>query len=790
MIVAGSASPLLLASAAGGYNLTRSLRFRKSASAKLTRTPSTAGDRRTFTASMWLKRGLITNVISFLSADTNGGSYPDDFVFYDNKIAFFVNGSINGLVQTQAVFRDPSAWYHIVLVVDTTQATDTNRVKIYVNGVQQTTTGTYPTLNYQTYFNSVIGHQIGNSSPDNNYYDGYMTEINFIDGQALTPSSFGANNASTGVWQPKKYAGTYGTNGFYLPFSDNASTTTLGNDFSGNGNNWTTNNISLTAGSTYDSMTDVPTLTDETTANYCVVNPIDQPMQGTVSNGNLTFTGGASSQWYNSFGSFSLSSGKWYWEVTIGSVVGSQYIGASTTNGSVVGTYNYSVGYWSGGSFWKSNGDTPYATDKASYTTGDVIGVALDIDNQTIEYFKNNTSQGTINSIGAYSWKPAISVNNATVLNINFGQRPFAYTPPTGFVALNTFNLPTPTIGATASTLAEKYMDISLYSGTSASGNNITDGLSLSSGGLLWVKNRNATGNHALVDSVRGITKRLISDSTNAEDTVSAITSFNSNGFTLEGSDGSFNLSGRTYVAWQWLANGSGVSNTDGSITSTVSANTSAGFSVVTYAGGQGSDFTIGHGLGVAPNMVITKSRNATGDWGVYYRNNGVNTNYMVLNSTSAQGANDGSLAGGAYMVMNSSTLQIASSSFANGASSMVAYCFSEVAGYSKFGSYTGNGSTDGTFVYTGFRPRFVMIKNSSSGGTGWSMWDSSRNTYNLVNTYLQANADGAEATQAFCDFTSNGFKIRDSSTFCNGSGNTIIYMAFGENPFKYSLAR
>jgi hypothetical protein len=793
----------------GDYTIARSLRLRSSATGHLTRTFASAGNRKTWTFSTWLKRGALgVSYARIFGGQANACHlyFVDDYLQLD--LSDIGSGTALATLKTNALYRDPSAWYHIVAVCDTANGTADNRIKLYVNGVEVTSfsSRTNPSLNYESAINAANQHSLGYRTSTQGSagipFDGYLAEINFIDGQALTPSSFGANNASTGVWQPKKYAGTYGTNGFYLPFSDNASTTTLGNDFSGNGNNWTTNNISLTAGSTYDSMTDVPTLTSATASNFCVLNPVIRPYTvtavETISAGNLQVSNTGSGVTGSAWGTFTVTSGKWYYEATILAAGGAIWVGYSNNvNQMALGTYSASLPSY--GYTYKKDGtkcvnNTSGTSYGATYTTNDVIGVAIDLDSNTIEFFKNGTSQGvaftSITSTGGFTAGCSVDPGTTTVA-MNFGQRPFAYTPPTGFVALNTFNLPTPTIGATASTQAEKYMDISLYSGTSASGNNITDGLSLSSGGLLWVKNRNATGNHALVDSVRGITKRLISDSTNAEDTVSAITSFNSNGFTLEGSDGSFNLSGRTYVAWQWLANGTGVTNTAGSITSTVSANTSAGFSVVTYTG-TGSAATIGHGLGVAPSMLIVQTRTGTNnrDKPVYHASRG-NTKALVLNATIAEITsssfwNNTSPTSTVFTVGNDQNTNQSSSTY-------VAYCFSEVAGYSKFGSYTGNGSTDGTFAYLGFRPKFVMIKCSTLA-ENWQIWDSSRPAYNSTDLQLFANSSQAESSGAsrICaiDFTANGFKVRGDNTEMNRSADTYVYAAFAEVPTKFALAR
>ena len=327
------------------------------------------------------------------------------------------------------------------------------------------------------------------------------------------------------------------------------------------------------------------------------------------------------------------------------------------------------------------------------------------------------------------------------------------------------------------------YFNTVLWTGTGAT-------LSITGVGFqpdwVWTKGRSVAFSHYLMDSVRGVGKRLISNSTSNEDvSIFGVSSFNSDGFTL-GTDTGANNSGSTFVGWNWLASNTTVSNTAGSITSTVSANTTSGFSIVGYTGAQGSNFTIGHGLSVTPNIVFAKSRNTVANWGVYYRNNGVNTNYMSLNSTGAQGTNNGSLAGGAYMVMNSTTLQIDFAAFANAGSSMIAYCFAEIKGYSKFGSYTGNGSTDGPFVYTGFKPAFFIVKCSNTT-FNWVVEDNKRNTFNVVDKYLLPNTSDAEGTLTLVDFLSNGIKIRTTDNSHNGSGNTYIYMAFAENPFVSS---
>jgi hypothetical protein len=789
-----------------GYNLTKSLRFRSSASAYLNRTPATTGNRRTWTWSGWVKRGKLGAFSDLYTAnDGSGGSDLDSFEFNSSDvIRIYFQGATSAFLVTSQVFRDPSAWYHIVLAVDTTQATSSNRIKLYVNGVQVTafSTATYPSQNYDTYFNlsgrsTVIGAS-AQTSPSG-FFDGYMAEVNFVDGQQLTPSSFGSTNALTGVWQPAKYTGSYGTNGFYLKFTDTTSTSTLGTDFSGNSNTWTVNNISLTAGSTYDSMTDVPTLTSATTANYCVLNGLNVGVDCTVSQANLSVAYGSATSRSPMQGTIGMTTGKWYFEAicTASSVspTSNLFVGiANKTMPSELGNFTgANASGWgfnsNGGTIYNNNVSTAYGS---SASVNDIVGVAFDADTGKLYFSVNGTFQNSGNpvtgtnpafTVSADTYFPSIGDGSgASTLSasINFGQRPFTYTPPTGFVALNTFNLPTSTI-----VKGNTVMDATLYTGTLLS-NAVTNTAGFKPD-LVWVKSRSAATDNKLTDSVRGTTKGLISNTTGAETTdTQGLTAFGTGGFTV-GTNTDYNNLAATYVGWQWQAGqGSSSSNTSGSITSTVSVNASAGFSVVTYTG-TGVNATVGHGLGVAPSMVIVKTRSlSSNNWQVYHSALGQNkilqldltnsvdtiTNYWYNGTTSTVfGVN------GSYSGINS-----------NGAT-YVAYCWSEIAGFSKFGSYTGNGSTDGPFVYTGFRPKFIMFRITSSTGN-WDMLDTSRNTYNVANARLLAESSGAEITGAGVDIVSNGFKIRNTDTSYNGSGQTYIYMAFAENPFKNALAR
>jgi len=814
------------ASGQGGYFLTNSLRFRSSASAYLSRTPSVSGNRRTWTWSSWVKRGTLGSAFQSLFAASNGSTVQFYFGFANDQLAALNWASVTQMqLNTTPVYRDPSAWYHIVLAVDTTQATSTNRIKFYVNGVEITSFGTasYPAQNLDIAVNALVPHAIGREEySDNQWFDGYLAETHFIDGQQLTPSSFGETSTSTGVWIPKKFVGTYGTNGFYLPFTDNSALTTssnvgLGKDFSGNANYFATNNISLTAGTTYDSMTDVPTLTSATAANYCVLNPLDifyNTATTTVTNGNLTFTASATSGGASVRASMALTSGKFYYEAVLTSSITS----SSTQTAWGIATSSYASS-WGGAGSWGivlndssirarrifNQGTTTNITDNTNVTATAILQCFVDTSTGNAWFGINNTwydsSGGTTGNPSAGT-NPTVTSVSGTVFpylwaygqnpSINFGQRPFSYTPPTGFVALNTFNLPTPTIGATASTLASKNMNIALYTGTGSS-QSIT-GLGFQPD-WTWIKERNAAADHGLYDAVRGVQKQLESNTTTAETTeTTGLTAFGSDGFTV-GALAQLNTSADTYVAWNWKANGAGVTNTAGSITSTVSANTTSGFSIVTWAGNSTNAATIGHGLGVAPSILITKSRTNASSWVVGIGGMsgfGIN-DYLVLQSTAAKGTSSTF-----YQAYGSSTFTVgvsAADEMNKTGNNYVTYCFAQVAGYSAFGSYTGNGSADGPFVFTGFRPRFLMIKaTASESNADWLLYDSARNTYNAMNTRLWANLSAAETSDSayLLDFVSNGFKIRTGTANVgyNNNGGNYIYMAFAENPFKYANAR
>ena len=362
------------------------------------------------------------------------------------------------------------------------------------------------------------------------------------------------------------------------------------------------------------------------------------------------------------------------------------------------------------------------------------------------------------------------------------------------YLPLSTANLPDPVIDPAQGASPEDYFNTVLYSGTS-NVNSIT-GVGFQPD-FVWLKQRNSGQNHGLWDSIRGANNFLMSNATNDENTrtTDTLSSFDSDGFTLTAytSDAFINYTGRSMVAWNWKANGSGVTNTDGSITSTVSANTTSGFSVVSYTG-TGATATVGHGLGQKPDWIVIKRRDSASNWLTAHVGAGVtgdtisgyDESFMLyLDATNAKINNTTE----AFALGDSSVFAISTAAIINASGgNYIAYCFSGVEGFSKFGSYVGNGSADGPFVYCGFRPAWVLVKSASVSPTDWLLYDTDRNTFNVVNSFLQPNTSSAEGTFALLDILSNGFKIRN--TGANGSGETVIYAAFAENPFKYSLAR
>ena len=946
MSIPANVNPLLLAAdaaAAGGFQVSRSLRYNGPDSSYCGRVFPSAGNRTTWTFSAWIKRSQLGVLQRFFSGATATND-NDWMAFLFNSSDQLVIGGYNVYFRTSnSVYRDCSAWYHLVITANLGSGTDALKLRAWINNteVTWTSTSTNPTT---TGINSANNHAIGAEQSPNNggvgsYFNGYLANIHFIDGQALTPASFAETDATTGQWIPKAFSGgSYGTNGFYLKFDDNSSNTasTLGKDYSGLGNNWTPNNFSVTSGGKYaryvyagnatyngsetgtsyytgagsqyngfdgntstyvggqnigaswvyfrpgtaisgvsqvrvytayveqiyingslvslspsapsvtaqwysvtspsstineiaiqgrvadnsagrfsaievngvvlidnlfgsgnDSLIDSPTngsqsdtgVGGEVRGNYATLNPLSTSSSSTLSNGNLELT--SSGQCYG-LATIAPTSGKWYWELTVGTVVSNSFVGlySNDNKGNVYLLYGFN-----GFGFTSYGFGSPTSTVSGTASAGDVIGFAFNIDTSTITLYKNGSSLGTITGItlpGNWSMGMSANASISSPWIANFGQRAFAYTAPSGFKALCTQNLPAPLV-----TKSNTAMDVVTYTGNGST-QSIT-GLGFSPD-FAWFKRRDSANNHALFDIVRGSGKFLISSDTGGEGTDSnSLISFDTSGFTIGQSVSapSFNISSGSYVAWSWDAGTSTVSNTQGSITSQVRANATAGFSVVTYTVGSNTSQTMGHGLGVAPQLIIVKERNQSNNWFVYHNSIG-NGNYLSLNTTTASTASN--LWNSTSPTSTVFTIRSGGSSPTYDGRDHVAYCFTPVVGYSNFGSYTGNGSTDGPFVYTGMRCRWIMIKRTDTGGSAnydWMIYDTARDTYNLSTKKLTPNSsvlegqdsDGA-ATDKYLDILSNGFKIKVANAGINGSPGTFIYAAFAEMPFNYSRAR
>ena len=796
----------ILAGAAGSgvsaYEIEQSLRFNNGDSAHLHRTPSSAGSQTTFTLSVWVKSSVPSSGAEYFYA-THNGSRWNGILRRSGNYDFGVDesGASAPKVVTNAKLRDPSAWYHLVMAYDTTQATSTDRVKIWINGELQsinTSAGSYPNLNHGSTFNRAAKHWIGALDDTASVYytkDFYLAEYHLLDGTAVTNAEDFGEYDDNGVWRPIEYTGgNYGTVGYYLKFDPSAANG-IGHDHSGNGNNWTASGFT-TSGTGTDVMSDTPT------TNYATINPLETfngRWSNAPTNGNLEISIPSDSTLKRNYAGKHASivvptTGKYYFEfetnqqytrfvavdVEYSTSVGGGDDYALTDKKSVIFSVFDGNYYYNG-----ANNSTASGHGGNSAPSGDIYGVAIDLGNGTLRVDLNGTA-GTELDISDWAGGSArvaafVSASTASgTIKYNFGAQGFAHTPPTGFVALNTANLPAPTIKD-----GSEYFNTVLYTGN-ATARSIT-GVGFQPD-WIWIKRRSASEWHLLSDSVRGVNAQLATNTTNQEQSrTDQITSFDTDGFSL-GTDGAgySNANTSTYVAWNWLAGNGTSSNSDGSITSTVSANPTAGFSIVSYTGNATSGATIGHGLGVAPSMVIVKNRDDnTTHWHVYHQDVG-NTKYLLLSltyaaTTASNRWNNTS--------PSSSVVTLGDHVSVNGSSdNMIAYCFAEVEGYSKISTYTANANSDGPFIYCGFKPSLIIFKNTSTT-EAWSIFDAARNDYNGPDAkMLLPSSSAVEATSSSrdIDFLSNGFKLRVASgnNPNTNSGNVYVFAAFASSPF------
>jgi len=694
-------------------------------------------------------------------------------------------------------------WYHYAVV----QVGDTS-LKMYADGTEVDTTATLMTDASGTYINWFIGggYNNGGSHSDNYYLNGYLDEIRVSDVARYT-----------GAFTPSTTEFTTDANTLLLIHSNWGGT--LGADSSGNYNTFTVTNLVAT-----DQMEDSPT------NNFATFNPLiyNPDASGcTFSEGNLKAS--ISDGSYTSVAAGTIyGSGKFYCEFYIGANTNAVGGGGYPIIGVISSDYSATTiaeagqtqvdTYW----YYKTGQKIGDGGSAASYgdtwTTGDIIGVALDLDNGGNLYFSKNgtwqdsgdpTSGGTATGAaftglsGTFTGLSQMFGNgSAQVVLGNFGSDSsfagtvtaqgnqddneigdFYYEPPSGFLALCTSNLSAPEIADPTD-----HFNTVLFTGNASADKAVT-GVGFAPD-LGWFKSRTSTDNNVWYDSVRGVSKALRSSTTGPETTTSGVTAFDSDGYTL-GDNTMSNYSG-AMVSWNWKGDGvaGGTLNQDGDIDSYVNVNTTAGFSIVKYTGnGTGGD-TVGHGLAQTPEHIILKRRDGDG-WSWYGYNEATgNTRSVYLNATNNYDTDS------TFWNDTSPTASVFTVGTANGINqdtgTYIAYCFHSVEGYSKVGSYEGNGDADGVFVYTGFKPAWVMIKRYDASGQDWRIQNTACDPYNVMSEHLRANTNGAETTSGddFGDYLSNGFKARTTSGGWNASGGDYLYIAFAETPFKTANAR
>ena len=802
--------------------VTKSLRFEKSSTANLNQDNPSGADARQMTLSFWVKLvetpSADRKLFAFGGSAVGGTSQSEQEVIQktDGKINVRTNVINTGVYSayTTRVFRDFSSWYHIVIAWDTDQSVAADRMKFYVNNEQETLTGTFPSLNYNDRFGQTgtnVKNRIGCGVDGASAYgpsSSYMADIIRIDGQQLTPTSFAEEDATTGQWKPKAFVGVYGTAGFHLDFEDD---TAIGNDVSGEGNDFTATNLAAS-----DVVLDTPT------DNFCTFNPLNaySAIVGMLAEGNLRVTTATGASGYQMMSTMGVSSGKWYYEYRDDSPssrnTGVGWVDSKQTpTGSGAGAINQNGAIFYHDYIYVNGGG---ASAGAQLDNGDIAGVALDADAGKIWFSLNGTwwdsQDPAAGSNAKYTastnsdiWVPSFMDGNYGQGTVNYGQDgtfngtetaqgnadgngrgDFYYTPPTGFLALSTGNLPTPTIAKPSEHFSTK-----LWTATSTNPKVLDFPWSFATdGGLVWQKMRSSSGEHYLFDTVRGDDKALYSNTSNAEQGYGPsyyTQDFDASGdysIQQDGVGNEVNYSGNTYVAWGWKKSAT------------------AGMDIVTWTGNDdGSGFSpapqsVSHGLTVTPELIIAKSRTQNTfhnfNWVVWHKDL-TSGNYLLLNGNGAEtgwgdalvsSIGSSSVTFGSDASMSGEDLN-ADASFGS-ADDYVAYLFASVEGYSKVGKYVGSG-VSGNFIYLGFRPQFLFYKHNASGH-GWHMMDDEREPYNPLDTMQQANQSLADTASPDFDFLSNGFRIHDTTGPYNQSGEDYIFYAVAASPFKYASAR
>jgi len=849
-------NPYMFKSAAGAadfyeYQIANSVRFMTGVG-YFTRTPSGAGNRKTYTISFWVKRHVPTTSdfdVLCNAQESSTTNYTDSIRFSSTgnlQIAF--KGTVSGNLITTRVFRDTSAWMHIVCAVDTTQGTAANRVKLYINGEQETdfSTETYPSQDYQGGWCNSREHALGRFTGASYTTIGnfYMANFALVDGSQLAPTSFGTSK--NGVWIPDDLSElTWGTTGTWVRFE---SSSDLGNDSSGNNNDWTNNSVA-----THDQMLDSPTFNSSSNGgNFCTINSVyrgDQTSDasyGVLSEGNLKHSYSGSADAYCGCTHKVPASGKWYFEYLINA-------------GGGTGDYSPAAGIMDPNEYTFADGGSDGSTGSIVYgnntnkvykdtsisgtysgsrgSNGDVMGIAVDMDNGAFYVSKNGTFQtidggsqgdptsGASRTGAGATWTPASEYTSgmvplsaptggsAPVITMNFGQDGtfagektaggnsdangygnFYSAVPSGYSAICTANLSVADEVDPAQTdddYPQKLFGTNLYTGTLSSSGvvQITHGLGFKPD-VVWTKSRSTSQRHVVRDSIRGPNYMLASN----ENTASADKSSNGDMGSTFATDTTYptnytdGMNGTgTYVGWSWRANGGTTSSGSGDLTSIHQVDPSGGFSIVKATGDGGSgDKTVTHGMSAAPDCILAKSLDTASNWDTYW-SEGLSSGYgLRLNTTDNQ-------LSGRWGTVNSSIFTVKYNYTWLDSNDYIYYCFRNIEGYIKVGTYTGNADNDGVFVYTGFRPAWMLLREVAVDS--WGIYDNKRigqnNDSGSGNAVLYADESYDEENQASraIDILSNGFKLRTSNVTFNANG-TYVFLAMAHNPFKYATAR
>ena len=838
------------------YKLEQSLRFNSADGAQyLSLQNSSAGNKKTFTWCGWIKRSNIMNDMAlFSSANTVSSDLPQSIeaglsIQQDNTFepgtinATNSYGSINFVfktvtspsviirqVWTSLALRDTASWTHIHLIADSTQTTSSDRIKVYQDGTRITSfrVTNYPQLNDEgTINNSSNYHFIGYGSPQGSTdsTNGYMAEVHFFDGTAVAPTEVG--EFKNGVWVPKEYTGSaYGTNGFKLNFSNSSS---LGADSSGQGNNFTV----ASALAATDQVLDSPT------RNYSTLNPLGYFCGDvTFTEGNLKIsTPSSGSNFETRFvpSTHHMTNGKWYAEVRHTAAIGSYAeVGVIKEYAEVLGKGSITTngwGYSDGGEI--RNNNSLLQSSLATFTSGDIIGIAFDADNGTLQFYKNNSAVGSqITGLDTDAMWNFFQNGNLDFTSVwNFGQdssfagavtaqgnggigEDFYYTPPSGYKALAAFNYKENSISPALANQPEKHYNSVTYTGTgvaqSITGVGFTPGIT-----WLW------RSGETMFDIVRGVTKQLkigISDTTQIVETTdsNSLTSFDTDGFSV-GTSTETNDSGDPYIAFNFKLGGAATTNTQGSINTEVSANTAAGMSAVSYLG-SAANATIGHGLVKAPEFIMFKNRDTQEIWWAYHHRanyTGLTSNdpedYYISMGSNSVGA---SYPNATYLqstAPTSSVISIGPDHNVNGPSeNMLAYCFHEVDGFSKFGvyqAYDKNSAGLAGFIPLPFKPAFIIIKSiNTTTQTDWVMFDfnsygnyggnNTSNHQNFPASILNRGVGSLINENIHVEMFSNGFRVQLQYADVNEEEQSgtptyvnYVYAAFAKMPLKYSTA-